>query len=291
MLTTGRCVPMLMPSIDRLATVYLFQPVRRTFATSRQPGIPILMYHSISEEQATANHPYFLTNSCPQVFAEHMRFLHNNGYEAVSLTEAIRCLEAGQTSPKSVVLTFDDGYDDFYTSAYPVMNLYGFSATVFLPTDYIGNESRSFNNKRCLTWRQVRELHRAGVAFGSHTVTHPQLRSVGPRELAYEVRHSKETLENELGSRIEAFCYPYAFPEHDVRFRLGLRSQLEESGYKHGVCTILGVASKSDDTFFLKRLPVSSRDDCSFLQAKLEGGYDWLHRFQYATKFLKDKLR
>jgi len=261
------------------------------FAASRQPGIPILMYHSISEEPATANHPYFLTNSCPRVFAEHMRFLHENGYETVSLTETIRCLKAGQTSPKSVVLTFDDGYDDFYTNAYPVMSLYGFNATVFLPTDYIGNEPRSFNNKRCLTWNQVRELHRAGVTFGSHTVTHPQLRSVAQRDLAYEVRHSKETLENELDSKIESFCYPYAFPEHDVRFRLALRSQLEESGYKHGVCTILGVARKGDDTFFLKRLPVNSCDDYRFLRAKLEGGYDWLHRFQYAAKWAKGRLK
>jgi peptidoglycan/xylan/chitin deacetylase (PgdA/CDA1 family) len=248
------------------------------------------MYHSISEDQITAKHPYYLTSARPRVFAEHMRFLHERGYEVLSLTEAVHRLESGQTSPKTTVLTFDDGYENFYTTAYPVMSLYGFRATVFLPTDYIGNEPRSFNNKRCLTWHQVRELHRAGVAFGSHTVTHPQLRSIGPRELAYEVRHSKETLENELDSKIESFCYPYAFPEHDVRFRLILRSQLEESGYKHGVCTILGVTRKGDDTFFLKRLPVSSRDDRSFLRAKLEGGYDWLHRFQYAAKAFKDML-
>jgi peptidoglycan/xylan/chitin deacetylase (PgdA/CDA1 family) len=281
---------MLMPSIDRLATVYLFHPVRRTFAASRQPGIPILMYHSISEDQITANHPYYLTNSCPRVFAEHMRFLHENGYEVLSLTEAVHRLESGQTLPKTAVLTFDDGYENFYTTAYPVMSRYGFGATVFLATDYIGNDPRSFNNTRCLTWNQVRELHRAGVAFGSHTVTHPQLRSVEPHQLAFEVRHSKETLENELDSEIESFCYPYAFPEHDGQFRLTLRSQLEEAGYKHGVCTILGVARKGDDPFFLKRLPVNSHDDRSFLRAKLEGGYDWLHRFQYAAKVCKDKL-
>lgn len=282
---------MLMPSIDRLATVYLFHPVRRTLAAPRQPGIPILMYHSISEEQVTETHPYYITNSCPRVFAEHMRFLHENGYEILSLSEAAHRLEIGPISSKVVVLTFDDGYENFYTSAYPVISRYGFSATVFLSTGYIGNDPRIFNNKRCLTWNQVRELHRAGVAFGSHTVTHPQLRSVGLRELAYEVRHSKETLENELGCEIESFCYPYAFPEHDVRFRLTLRSHLEESGYKHGVGTILGVAREGDDTFFLKRLPVNSHDDSRFLRAKLEGGYDWLHRFQYAAKFFKTKLK
>jgi hypothetical protein len=105
------------------------------------------------------------------------------------------------------------------------------------------------------------------------------------------VRYSKETLENELDCKVESFCYPYAFPEQDVRFKLTLRSHLEESGYKHGVGTILGVAREGDDTFFLKRLPVNSHDDGRFLRAKLEGAYDWLHRFQYAAKFFKTKLK
>ena len=201
-----------MPSIDRLATVYLFYPVRRTLAAPRQPGIPILMYHSISEEQVTETHPYYITNSCPRVFAEHMRFLHENGYEILSLSEAAHRLEIGPISSKVVVLTFDDGYENFYTSAYPVISRYGFSATVFLSTGYIGNDPRIFNNKRCLTLNQVRELHRAGVAFGSHTVTHPQLRSVGLRELAYEVRHSKETFEYELGCKRD--CSRFAILMH-----------------------------------------------------------------------------
>lgn len=248
------------------------------------------MYHSIAEDQLTDGHPYYGITAHPQIFAEQMRFLHEGGYQVVSLLEAVGRLEAGLASPKTVVLTFDDGYEDFYRNAYPVMSRYGFGATVFLSTDYVGDDSRIFNKKRCLSWGQVRELHGAGVAFGSHTVTHPQLRSVGPDELKYELRHSKETLEDRLGCNIESFCYPYAFPEQDVRFKRGLRSQLQESGYRYGVCTSLGVARKGDDRFFLKRLPVNSRDDSRFLQAKLEGGYDWLHAVQSMAKFIKSNL-
>jgi len=281
---------MLMTSIDRLATVHLFHRARRV-AAPRRPGIPILMYHSISEDQLTDSHPYYGITTSPQIFAGQMRFLHESGYQVLGLLEAVSRLEAGRVSPKTVVLTFDDGYDDFYTNAYSVMSRHSFSATVFLSTDYVGDDSRIFNNKRCLTWSQVRELHRAGVAFGSHTVTHRQLRSIGPEELIYELQHSKETLEDRLGCSIESFCYPYAFPERDVRFKCGLRSQLREFGYRHGVCTSLGVAREGDDRFFLKRLPVNSRDDSQFLQAKLEGGYDWLHAVQSMAKFMKSNFR
>jgi hypothetical protein len=105
--------------------------------------------------------------------------------------------------------------------------------------------------------------------------------------LTYELRESKVTLEDELGSCADSFCYPYAFPEQDFSFRKKLTALLQECGYVRGVCTILGLASPRDDRFLLRRLPVSSRDDSRFLQAKLEGGYDWLHAFQYAAKLIR----
>ncbi len=74
-----------------------------------------------------------------------------------------------------MVITFDDGFADFYTNAFPLLNRYGFSATVYLPTAYIGKSAREFKGVECLTWDQVRALDRAGVEFGSHTVSHPQL--------------------------------------------------------------------------------------------------------------------
>ena len=128
-----------------------------------------------------------------------------------------------------VGITFDDGYQDFHTNAFPILNRYGYAATVFLPTAYIGQASRQFKGAECLTWSQVRDLRKAGVEFGSHTVTDPQLRGVSTEQMRTEVGRSKDDIEEKLGERVEAFAYPYAFPETDAAFVETLRGALQES--------------------------------------------------------------
>jgi peptidoglycan/xylan/chitin deacetylase (PgdA/CDA1 family) len=224
------------------------------------------------------------------VFEQQIAFLHRSGYRSVSVTEAFRLAQARATGEKLVAITFDDGYQDFYTNAFPVLNRYGYSATVYLPTAYIGDSSRRFKETDCLTWSQVRELRKAGIEFGSHTVTHPQLRNVGPEQLRQEIRDSKLQIEEKLGEPAETFAYPYAFPEGDRGFVERLRGVLSESGYRSGVSTIIGRARISDNPFHMRRLPANSHDDLRLFQTKLEGGYDWLHTLQYAAKLRPRRL-
>ena len=127
-------------------------------------------------------------------------------------------------------------------------------------------------------------MHRAGTEFGSHTVTHPQLVSLAEKQVEYEVKVSKETIEQELGCTVASFSYPYAFPETNAAFVRMLRRNLQQAGYSHGVTTIIGTAGPSDDALLLPRLPVNSCDDRALLEAKLEGGYNWLHTAQAAFK-------
>lgn len=278
-----------MPEIrlDRIATLYFVRPLRQ-LVRSEAPGLPILMYHSISAGIEAGRSAYYRTCTDPSVFAAQMAFLARSGYRTIGLGEAANRIDCAAPEAKHpVVLTFDDGYQDFYTNAFPILSRYGYSATVFLPTAYIGHVSQGFNGTECLTWSQVRELRQAGVEFGSHTVTHPQLLSVGPKQLREEITASKEQIEEKLGEPVEAFSYPYAFPEADRGFVGRLRERLQESGYRQGVSTIIGRAGKSDSRLFMKRLPINSHDDARFFRAKLEGGYDWLHAAQYATKLWK----
>ena len=193
-------------------------------------------------------------------------------------------MENAKLAEKLVAITFDDGYLDFYTNAFPILNHYGYSATVFLPTDYIGQATRQFKGTECLTWTQVRELRKAGIEFGSHTVTHPQLRSVTTEQMRTEVGRSKDEIQQQLGEPAETFAYPYAFPETDRTFVETLRRALQENEYRSGVTTIIGRAAASDNPLFMRRLPVNSADDPLLFQAKLEGGYDWLRTVQYASK-------
>lgn len=271
---------------DRFATLYLFHPLRAVLGP-RRAGIPILMYHSISRSDGGGRHPYYDTCTAAEVFEEHIRFLHDEGYQTIGLGEAADRIEGGSPAPgKPIVITFDDGFEDFRSGAFPILDRFGYTATVFLPTAYIGDTPQVFKETQCLAWSQVRELQAAGIEFGSHTVTHPQLRDLDFDSIKNEVRVSKEVIEQKLGCAVASFAYPYAFPETDHAFRSGLRQILAECGYQNGVSTVIGTANRFSDRLFLERLPVNSFDDLRFFRAKLEGGYDWLHTIQYSRKVL-----
>ena len=276
---------------DRFATLYLVNPLRRS-ASGDKPAIPILMYHSISNDAETGVHPYYRTSTSPQQFASQMKYLRENGYTTCSLAEAVQQLQQQtQAGAKFVVITFDDGYRDFHQHAFPALSQYGFSATMFLPTAYIGDRPLQFKGKDCLTWAEVRELNNHGILFGSHTVTHPQLRELSVPAINQEIANSKATIEEKLGSAVDSFAYPYAFPQTDSDFTRMLQDSLRRAGYQNGVSTIVGRASRNSEPLFLERLPVNSCDDHALFSAKLAGAYDWISTSQYLTKMVKARLR
>lgn len=269
--------------LDRLATLYVFHPL----AARRRNGpvrVPILMYHSISDS-SDHRRPYYRTTTSPGRFAEQMRYLKEMGYTVVRLSQAAEVLAQGRPEiAKPVVITFDDGYRDFYTRAFPVLAKYGFTANMFLPTAYITESRSSFQGIECMSWGEVRELDAAGIEFGSHTVSHPKLKDLPPEAIDEEVSRSKVTVEDKLGRAVRTFSYPFAFPETNRQFVEQLRSTLIRRGYQTGVSTVIGRAGPSQDRFFLPRLPVNSADDLDLFQAKLDGGYDWLHGLQRLKK-------
>ena len=247
--------------------------------------MPILMYHSVSKEEESGLRGYYQTVTSPPVFSEHLRCLQANGYQSCSLDEVVdRLEEKCRDETKRVVITFDDGYADFYRRAFPLINQYGYSATVFLPTGYIGDRPMQFKYRDCLTWSEVRELQKHGVVFGSHTVSHPQLRELSAEAVEKEIVRSKLTIEDKTGCAVKSFAYPFAFPQTDRGFIRQLRESLLKAGYENGVCTIVGRACRRSDRLFLERLPINSLDDRRLFAAKLAGAYDWMRVAQYLKK-------
>jgi len=265
-----------------MASGKLWKPGRR---------IPILMYHSISQIIEDV-HPYYQTSTAPDVFNRHLRYLKENNYNVLRLAKAAEMLTDNQAFPKkNVVITFDDGFRDFYTDAVPILDAYGFTATVFLPTAFITHDRCEFKGASCLTWDEVRQLLKRGFTFGSHTVTHPVLSELNKHEVEHEIRFSKAVIENKTGQAVDLFSYPYAFPDNQNCFSEFLSNTLIKCGYKVGVTTRIGNAHKDDMPFKLKRIPISTHDDLKLFKAKLAGAYNWLLTPQRIYKMLKPLFR
>lgn len=289
--------------LDRFLSLYFFHLLFRSGILRGCKGIPILMYHSISEpSEGNRAHPYYETCTSPRVFAEHMQFLHDGNYHVISLDQAVSLLKEskspnepnGLNEPNRasfVVLTFDDGFEDFYSKAFPILESLGFCCIVYLPTAAVGNDEIGLMRKKHLSWNQVRELHSYGVSFGSHTVNHPQLAELKNETVEMELSKSKEEIEQQLGNEVSSFSYPYAFPEENIRFVNPLREMLQSIGYLNGVTTKIGLSGKQDDPLFLRRIPVNVFDDLPFFRVKTEGAYDWLHGMQRMFKFSKKMSR
>ena len=137
-------------------------------------GTPIIGYHSISDDDS------YISLS-PAMFTVQMRYLNDAGYRVVSFDRFITDIDENGTLPeRTLVLTFDDGLKDFYTAAWPVLRQFDFSATVFVPTDYIGDKSRWYADYglapvAMLDWDEIRELATTGIDIQSHGCSHRPL--------------------------------------------------------------------------------------------------------------------
>jgi peptidoglycan/xylan/chitin deacetylase (PgdA/CDA1 family) len=213
----------------------------------------------------------------PEQFRWQMRYLAEHGHQVLPLAELYRALNAGQTLPqRSVVLTFDDGFADNYIRAYPILREHAFPATIFLTVGFIGAAtlpvlSDVHHVLPPLTWEQVNEMGRHGVAFGSHTLTHPSLPRLPQEEARHEVHASRLLLEEKLGRPVPFFCYPRG------RFTRAVKDMVKQAGYT-GACSIHpGPVRAGSDGFALPRTYIGQDDTLNDFRKKLCGAYDLLH--------------
>lgn len=176
--------------------------------------VPILMYHSISERPPATTASLSVG---PEAFAEQMALLKDRGFSPVTLSD----LAASHALPdRPVVITFDDGYADFHEQALPVLERFGFAATVFVTTGWLadaGPQTAGRPLDRMLSWGQVQESCGSGVEIGGHSHSHPQLDQLCDRALLEELTRNKALLEDRLGAGVQAMAYPYGYSSARVR--------------------------------------------------------------------------
>ena len=176
-------------------------------------SLSILTFHAIDDRPS-------IISLSPRVFRRAIKGLHESGSRTLSLREVVECLRLGNHFPPgSVALTFDDGYQSVYDVAFPILRQYGMSATVFLAVGLAPSTKRlpSLEGRTMLSWDEIREMDRHGIAFGAHTCTHPDLTRVPLENAEAEARDSKAIIEEALDHPIESFAYPYG--RHDRRIR------------------------------------------------------------------------
>ena len=257
-------------------------------------AIPILMYHGVHEQCDVARSPYYRTVTSPARFDRHMKLLRERGYRTLQLGELLKCLEVGDTDVpppvfglgKAVVITFDDALESFATHAYPILERDHYTATVFIPSAYIG---RSFvTGEPCMSNGQLRELTRVGVEFGSHTANHPKLYGADAQTIRRELRQSRKDISEAIDLDVDLFSYPFAFPSHDRGFVRLLEQELEAAGYRGGTTTSIGRASaRSPRQSRPSSHPVNDCDDDRLFMGKIDGHYDWLATAQGAFRHAK----
>ncbi|MFC1814845.1 polysaccharide deacetylase family protein [Thermodesulfobacteriota bacterium] len=204
--------------------------------------VPIFEYHDLSDKPSNIKNfhsPYVLLKT---KFFEQMRWLYQNGYQTLTIDDLLSC----NIPEKSVVLTFDDGHISNYKLSFPILKNFDFMATFFIVPNFVGKKS-------CIAKKHILEMHKEGMKFGSHSLTHPYLLSLSKGEIIQELRESKGKIENILKIQINHFSVPYGFyNKYLVRY-------VEDAGYKGLVTEDFGYYKPNKNSFkVLPRITVKS---------------------------------
>ncbi len=225
------------------------------------------MYHSISASTPRRLRPFTVQ---PERFEEQARYIRDQGYCSVTVTDLVRMRDEGALPDKVVALTFDDGFADFYETALPILTKYRLTATLYVVSGYVGNTSRCLDHAgaqslRFLSWSQLAEIEAHGIEVGAHTISHPALDTLSIGRAREEIVLSKRHLENGLGAKINSFAYPYGYYSQVVR------DLVVSAGYTSACAVRYATSSSHDDRFALCRQFVRHDADMSCFEALLAG--------------------
>ena len=201
-------------------------------------GVLVLNYHKID------NKHHSLSVRVAD-FEQHMAWLKQYGYTSITPDELYDFITCGAELPeKPVMITFDDGYEDNYTNAYPIMKKYGFTGTIFVVTSFLGKYPNY------LTWAQAQELEENGFNIESHTVTHQSMTDASDEKIKKELEDSKAAIQEHLGKESKYFAYPTG------TYNLHIAQMAKDAGYRAAFTIKFDNVSRQTNVYAIERVPI-----------------------------------
>ena len=235
----------------------------------------VLMYHMISEHLPKNQSKFNRLRVTPKEFEKQLIWLKQNGFKSFTLSELVQLENIPE---KSVVLTFDDGYEDNFTNAFPLLQKYDFKATIYIVLNRFENNwatdkdldkaSSELNSEKMLSDEQIKIMIESGlIEIGSHTLDHVNLPKLNKEEKEKQLLESKKQIENIFGIKCDSFAYPFGFYDEDsVKI-------VENIGYTNATTTVNGVFDKNKySNFEIPRIMVSGRQGLFAFILKMKKG-------------------
>jgi len=227
--------------------------------------VPILMYHSVDNRDSTL----CVTE---ENFLRQMTFLHENGYSVISLDDLVHGIEKkARFAPKTLVITFDDGFKDNYTNAFPILERYNMPAIIFLITSYMNT------HEGYIKWDQARLMMEKDIDFGAHTRHGVYLPEVESQERLWEeIAGCKKDIELKIGKEVRYFCYTVG------GFNERVKEIVKKADYKGACTTNRGLDRSNRDVYELNRIKITNSDMNKpfHFRAKLSGYYNLFRRLK-----------
>ncbi|RNC69642.1 MAG: polysaccharide deacetylase family protein [Desulfuromonadales bacterium] len=252
---------------------------------SQGRGPVVLMYHSITSGDSAPDSRWAVSEKS---FREQLRLLKSEGWHTVCVHD----LEQRKAlTPKSVVITFDDGFADNYENGLAHLLTIGFKATWFVVSGDVGGVSRWRDNdapqRPMLNGTQLREMAAAGMEIGAHTRTHARLIELDQSTIDDEVRGSRQDLEDMLGHPVTSFAYPYG------RFNEASIEAVRRAGFRVACTTRTGWLGSEPDPLRVRRVAVFANDDLSTFARKIvfaDTNVSWSRMARYVTSRITSRL-
>jgi peptidoglycan/xylan/chitin deacetylase (PgdA/CDA1 family) len=218
---------------------------------AKDPGslrVPILIYHYIRNSVHSKDIVRYQMNVPPAIFEAQLQTLIDDGDHFVTLSDLADALDGKVALPaKPVVITFDDGLEDLYSTVFPILKKLQAKVTAFLITNYL-------DHKYYLKSSEVKEMAQSGlVEIGSHTISHPRLDLLTDEKAKAQIADSKTILEKDFGSPVSSFAYPHGL------FNKNTPKLVQDAGYRVAVSTVYGAKANPKNRYFLPRINVGER--------------------------------